>query len=159
MRRLARAIRRPGPRERREAGLTLIEVVISMAILAVGLVGLLLMQIMAMKATRVGRHVTDAARVAQDQMELLHFQPWAAIPAPGAWSVPVVRNSLDVADAAGIGVAQTYNLSWRVSAFPGDPNLRQLDVRVTGNEPGDPPGTPPRRYAVSSVRHDDPGAP
>ena len=157
IRRLAKGIRR----QRGDEGLTLLEVMISMVILAIGLIGLLVMQIMAMKSGRVGRHVTDAARIAQDQMELLNRQPWAATALTGWTPVPaaVVTGVADTNDAAALAVAQNYALDWRITAFPGDPNLRQLDVRVTWTEPGDPVGAPPRRYAVSSVRHDDPGAP
>ena len=35
---------------------------------------------------------------------------------------------------------------------PTDPVLKQIDVRVTWNEPGDPAGTPPRRYGATTRR-------
>jgi prepilin-type N-terminal cleavage/methylation domain-containing protein len=146
-------------RNRRAAGFSMLEVMIALAILATGMLGMLTMQIQAMKGGRVGRHVTDAANIAQDRLELLHTIPWTAVPATGTWSAAATITGSDAPDASGVSTPQTYSIQTRVSAFPSIPELRSIDVRVTWNEPGDPPGTPPRRYAVSSVRFDDPGAP
>ena len=63
-------------RARRERGLTLVELMVAMVILSIGLISLLTMQIETMKSGRIGRHVTDAGRVAQDQMEVLQNQSW-----------------------------------------------------------------------------------
>jgi hypothetical protein len=37
--------------------------------------------------------------------------------------------------------------------------VRQIDVRVTWREPGDRPGMPPRRYAISSFKFNGAGTP
>lgn len=146
-------------RGERRAGFSMLEVMIALAILATGMLGMLTMQIEAMKGGRIGRHVTQAANIAQDRLELLHNVPWANVPATGAWTAAATITGSDTVDANGVAVPQTFSWQQRVSAFPSIPELRSIDVRVTWNEPGDPTGTPPRRYAVSSVRFDDPGAP
>lgn len=145
-------VRRRG--RRTVAGMTLLEVMIALAILAAGLLAMLAMQISAMRGGRAGRDVTEAARIAQDQMELLHRVDWTDPQMnPTAWTVPTVVNG--AVTGAGPALAQAYNLSWRIQATA-DPNLRLVDVRVTWQEPNQPPGAPPRRYAVSTARHNDP---
>ncbi len=133
-------------------GFSLLEVMIAMTILAVGLLGMLAMQIQATQSGRIGRHVTDAASVALDQLEQLRYQAWAAT-APTGWTAPIVVTSTDSTDAAGFAVQQTFNVSWRIQDVAGITELRTIDVRVTWNEPGDTPGMPPRRYAVSSIKY------
>ena len=141
-------------RARRAAGLTLIEVMISLGILAVGLLALLAMQVSAMQSGRAGRDATEGARIAQDQMELLQRLPWTDPGAqPVAWTATQAVNG--ALTGGGPGVAQTYNVQWRIQATA-DLNIRLVDVRVTWTEPNQPPGAPVRRYAVSSVRHNDP---
>jgi prepilin-type N-terminal cleavage/methylation domain-containing protein len=73
---------------RRAAGLSLVEVMIALTILAVGLVGALSMQVQALSSTSTGRHVTDAMRIGLDQLEALKYQGWAATP-PTAWTAPI----------------------------------------------------------------------
>lgn len=142
-------------RHRSTGGMTLLEVMVAMAILAGGLLAMLTMQITAMKGGRSGRDSTEAARIAQDQMEFLHRLAWTDPQAqPTAWTATVpVTGALS---GAGPGAAaQNYNLQWRIQATP-DPNVRLIDVRVNWTEPGQPAGVPPRRYAISSARHNDP---
>ncbi len=148
------------PARKRSEGLTLLELMIAMVILSIGLLGLLTMQIEAMKSGRVGKHVTDAARIAQDQMEQLQNQSWVAS-APTAWTVPTPFlgrvDAVNLADtvAAPIGqsIDQAFNVSWRIVQLGAITDLRRIDVRVTWVEPADIPGMPPRRYAVSSMRY------
>jgi len=129
-----------------------------MMILSIGLLGMLMMQIYAMKSGRVGRHVTEAARIANDQMEQLQRQSWAAT-APTAFTAPIIVNGNESTDAAGIAIAQPFNLSWQIVPFAGVASLRQIEVVVTWQEPGDDPAFPPRRYATTSVRYNGPGTP
>ncbi len=148
-----RALRRSS--QRREAGLTLIEVMVALAILAGGLLAMLAMQISAMRGGRVGRDYTEAARIAQDRMEFFHRLAWADPQIqPTAWTLPVVVNG-SLSGAGPGATPQSFNMQWRIVANA-DPNLRQIDVRVTWLDPGAAPGAVPRRYAVSSVRHNDP---
>lgn len=139
--------------ERRRHGLTLLELLIALSILSVGLLGLLAMQTHALQGSRHGRHVSEAARVAEQQMELLQRQPWAAIP-PSAWSAP---RTVVGPTSGGVGPSgpQQYQVSWRVQAGP-DPALRMLDVQVNWVRPDAPVGAPQGSYSISSVRHNDP---
>jgi prepilin-type N-terminal cleavage/methylation domain-containing protein len=145
---------------RSRAGLSLLEVMLAMTILAVGLLGALSMQVQALSSTSTGRHVTDAMRIGLDQLEALKYQGWAGTP-PAAWTVPIpVTGPESVAARAG-EAPQLFNVSWRIQDLgPGPAIVRRLiDVRVTWREPGDAPAMPVRRYAVSSVKFNGAGTP
>lgn len=150
--------------KRARAGLSLLEVMIAMTILAVGLLGMLSMQLNAMSATSTGRHVTDAARIGLDQLETLKYQSWASTPVTG-WTAPIVVTGPEaIAPAAVVAGApapnpQAYNVSWRISGVVGLTDARQIDVRVTWREPGDSPAMPLRRYAVSSFKYNGAATP
>lgn len=156
---MTRRTRRPDPARRPsrgQRGLSLLEVTISLAILAVGLLAMLALQASALKQGRYGRHTTLAAQVARDHMELLKRVPWAdARIQPTNWTAPVAV-PVTVQMPGGPVQEQVFNLSRRVIQDPADTNLRFVDVRVTWVEPSMPNNAPPQRYAMSSVRHNDP---
>lgn len=142
------------PPARGSEAFTLIEVMVSLGVLAVGLLAMLAMQVSAMQAGRTGRDVTEAARIAQDQMEFLHRIAWDDPDAqPTAWTATTTVQGL--VSGPGAPGGQPYDVQWRIQAT-GDPNLRLLDVRVTWTDPNQSPGAPLRRYAVSGLRHNDP---
>lgn len=139
-------------RRARERGFTLIEVMIALGIMAFGMLALMAMQIHALREGRYGRHTTEAARVAQQRMERLHRLAWSAPDLqPAGWTA-LATVDVDVDTKSGIVEEQEYQIQHRVQAVGGDPNLRQIDVRVLWTERG---GTQ-RRYAASTVRHNDP---
>lgn len=136
--------------------MTLLEVMIALAILGVGLLAMLAMQVSAMRGGKYGRHTTEAAQLARDQMEFLHRLDWTdPLIAPTAWTAPV-PTPVTVQSAGGLQQEMIYNVSYRVANDAIDPNLRLVDVRVTWTEMNAPAGAPPRRYAMSTIRHDDP---
>ena len=136
--------------------MTLLEVMIALAVLAVGLLAMLAVQVSAMRSGKYGRHTTQAAQLARDQMELLHRLEWADPQmAPTAWTAPV-PTPVTVQSAGGPQQEMIYNVSYRITNDAVDPNLRLVDVRVTWTEMNAPAGAPPRRYAMSTIRHDDP---
>ena len=137
---------------KRHQGLTLVELMVALSVLAVGMIGMLTMQTQAMQGSRHGRQVSEAARVAQQQMEFLNRQPWAAIP-PSPWSAPRLLNG--PVNGIGPSAPQAYAVIWRVQAGP-DPALRLLDVQVNWTVADAPAGSPGSLYAISSVRHNDP---
>lgn len=143
---------------RSRSGLSLIEVMIALTILAVGLLGTLAMQTQAMSSNNTGRHVTDAMRIGQDQLELLKYQGWAATPLT-AWTAPVAVIGPEAVLGRAGEVPQQYNVSWRIQAVGALTQVRQIDVRVTWLEPSDDPGMPPRRYAISSFKFNGAGTP
>ncbi|MCP3985188.1 MAG: hypothetical protein GY723_12420 [bacterium] len=141
------------------AGLSLVEVMMALAILAGGLLVMLTMQIQAMKGGRHGRNATEAARIAQNQMEVLHHQPFAGLAATAGWTAAVARTG--VVTGGGVGAqGQQYQLDWTVAAFV-DPNPSlqadtfQFDVRVRWADPNAPAGAPLRSYVISSIRYND----
>jgi Tfp pilus assembly protein PilV len=141
--------------------MTLLEVMIALGVLALGLLAMLAMQVSAMRGGKYGRHTTEAAQLARDQMEYLHRLDWGdADIQPTAWTVDFQGdpNPQTIELEAG-GVQQeemTYTVSYRVTNDAIDTNLRLVDVRVIWTEMNAPAGAPPRRYAMSTIRHDDP---
>ena len=142
--------RRGGPRD----GFTLLEVVIALGILAFGLLAMLAMQMQALRGGNAGRHQTRAAQIARDRMEIFQRSPWITIPDTGGWVLNADVTQIEGAvtgGAAPVSTEAAFNVDWRVTDML--PNLRQIDVRVTWSEPSDPPGWPPRRYALTSQRY------
>lgn len=141
---------------RRRGGFTLIEAVVALSILGFGLLGMMAMQVAAMKASRVGRHSTDAASIARGQLELFDRMSWAnAAVQPTGWT-PAQQIQMLVESAA-TQIEQTFNLSWRITADAADPaNLRLIDVRVTWTEATQVAGAPPHRIALSGMKYSNP---
>lgn len=137
---------------RRRSGLSLVELMMALTVLAIGLIGMLTMQTLALQGSRHGKHTSEAGRVAEEQMEWLLRQPWADIPI-SAWSAS--RTVTGPAISGPTGAPQSYRVAFRVSAGP-DTSLKLLDVQVAWDTPEAPAGAPSRVYAFSSVRHNDP---
>jgi prepilin-type N-terminal cleavage/methylation domain-containing protein len=146
-------------RRRGQQGLSLIEVLVAMSVLGVGLLAMLAMQLHAMRGGQAGRHVTDAAQVAQDRMEIFQRIDWddAALADTGGWVLGGDVQTRAVQGGAAGNVPMNYNVDWRITDDPVNPKLRLVDVRVTWYELDDPPlpAPPRRRYAISSIRFDD----
>ena len=141
--------------------MTLLEVMIALGVLAVGLIAMLAMQVSAMRSGKYGRHTTEGAQLARDQMEFLHRLDWAdADIQPTGWTVDFMGDgnpqTILVQSASGLQEEMIYTVSYRVRADATDTNLRLVDVRVNWTEMNAPPGAPPKRYAMSTIRHDDP---
>ena len=141
--------------------MTLLEVMIALAVLAIGLLAMLAMQVSAMRGGKYGRHTTEAAQLARDQMEYLHRLDWSAAEVqPTGWTVDFKGSGapeiVQVESAGGPQQEMTYTVSYRVTADALTTNLRLVDVQVTWAEMDAPPGAPLRRYAMSTIRHDDP---
>jgi prepilin-type N-terminal cleavage/methylation domain-containing protein len=136
------------------SGFTLIEVMIALVILGFGLLVMALMQLQALSGGRAGRHSSQAAVIARDQMEDFQQFNWtdAAVDArllqTAGWTAPVVVNrQLD----GGAGVEQAFNVSWRVTDVEAN-WLKNVDVRVTWSEPN----FANRTVTISGVRYKDP---
>jgi len=137
-------------RRARAEGFTLLEIMITLAILGFGLLAMAAMQMTAMSGGRAGRHTTQAGVVARDQMETFQRVAWgsAQLAATAGWTAPVaVNNTPD----GGAGAEQSYAVSWRVTNV--DPSwLKNVDVRVTWSEPN----FAGRTLTISSTRYNDP---
>jgi prepilin-type N-terminal cleavage/methylation domain-containing protein len=152
---LALRFKKPLLRARdRSGGFTLIEVVVAMGILATGLLAVSAAQLYAMRGGRSGRHTTDAAEVAQSQVETFQRMDWAdpGLGATGGWTANVAPTNPtygSVQTPAVAVVEQNYLVSWRivnVSSF-----LKTIDVRVTWSEPN----RANRSYTITTMRHND----
>ncbi|MBW2397169.1 MAG: hypothetical protein JRG95_23210 [Deltaproteobacteria bacterium] len=147
------------PDRRALAGLSMVEVMMALTILAGGLLVMLTMQIHAMKGGRHGRNATEAARFAQNQMEVLHHQPFGGLAATGGWTAVVPLTGF-VTGGGAAAQAQQYQLDWTIAPFV-DPNPAlqadtfQFDVRVRWADPNAPAASPLRSYVISSVRYND----
>jgi type IV pilus assembly protein PilV len=136
---------RRDPKTRRSttrAGLTLIEVMIALTILAVGLLTLATMQLEALRGGRSGASDTFATTLAQDQMEELQRMSWTNthLAATGDW----VTAETETHPVNG----QTYLVDWRVDDLVAD-WTRSIDVRVRW----DGPRRPNRSRILSSIRY------
>jgi prepilin-type N-terminal cleavage/methylation domain-containing protein len=137
-------MRRTPKTRRREsrAGLTLIEVMIALTILAVGLLTLASMQLEALRGGRSGASDTYATTLAQDKMEELQRMSWASadLAATGNWVTPETETHPSN--------GQTYLVDWRVSDIVAD-WTRSIDVRVRW----DGPRRNNRSRILSSIRY------
>jgi type IV pilus assembly protein PilV len=142
------AVRREG-----SGGFTLIEIAIALGVFAVGMLGLAAMQLQAMHSGSSGRHATQAAAIAQSQMEQLQRLRWTdpdLADTAGAFTAPVTRTNTVQADAD--QTEMTYAVDWRVADVePGW--TRSIDVRVTWDEED----RPNRSFVLSSLRYNREG--
>ena len=151
-------------RRRGSSGFTLLEVMVALSLLAFGLLAMLAMQIHALREGKVGRHVTQAAQVARDRLEIFQRLPWtdpqlAPTVGPAGWLIGADTQDNDVwVDGATTVREQRFNVDWRITDIAFDPTnpavpvLKQIDVRVTWREPGDPAGMAARRFAATTRR-------
>jgi len=143
--------------QRRSEGFTLIEVVVAMGILATGLLAVSAAQLYAMRGGRSGRHTTDAAEIAQSQVEVfqrMDFQD-PGLNATAGWDPPG-GNQVDrsVQTPGAPVIEQSYSMQWRIVNGPlvsGRIFLKTIDVQVTWDEPN----RPGRSYTMTTMRHND----
>ena len=154
--------RTPRSPSRRSAGLSLVEVMMALAILSVGMMAMLAMQVHAMQGGKTGRHVTQAAQIARDRMEFFHRVQWtdADLADTTGWLLAgeVIDAQVETLGGGTFRNEQRYTVDWQITdvafdpANPAVPILKQIDVRVTWREPADPVGRAPRRFAATSMR-------
>ena len=147
--------RRDGvPRERRRAGLTLIEVMVALGILGTGLLAASAAQIYAMHGTRSGRHTSDAAELAHTQIETFQRVAWNDLAQTAGWTPAggQIMNT-QVATSGAPVVEQAYSLQWRITdtVSPTGVFLKTIDVRVQWDEPN----RPGRSFTITTMRHND----
>jgi prepilin-type N-terminal cleavage/methylation domain-containing protein len=155
-------------------GFTLLEIIITLTIVAFGLMAMLAMQVQSLKDGSRGRHRTGAAMIARDQVERIQNMPFsdAALDVmdPLVWTTPPwLDNAADATLNPGevpVEVSQQsgdvreiiYNVFYLVG--PDDPvtpntDLRRVDLEVVWDEEGVSNNLPTRTgrptVAVSTV--------
>jgi prepilin-type N-terminal cleavage/methylation domain-containing protein len=137
----------------RAGGFTLLEVMITLGILATGLLAMLSLQVRALGEGSRGRHTTAAAMIARDQVELIQRMPFSdadLVPqAPPVWATPPwLANTSDpelnpgevavrVNQTAGTSTVLIYTVNYRVLPDAGgNTDIRNVDVEVLWNELG-----------------------
>jgi prepilin-type N-terminal cleavage/methylation domain-containing protein len=140
-------------------GFTLVEVMITLVILAFGLLTLAAMQLAAMKQGSAGRHTSDGAAIARSYLEQAARQPWATLTAAqgAGWVDPVWANepsaqiTVNRPGGAAASTEHAYTVTWRVTDVGASPTcLRDVEVRVTWAEQGYPAG---RTHLVGTRRY------
>jgi prepilin-type N-terminal cleavage/methylation domain-containing protein len=118
-----------------ERGFTLIEVMISLGVLAFGLLALAAMQLHALREGTTGRHATVAMTIAQDQLESFQRVDFtdAALNPTGNWTANVA--TARTVDGAATGAEEeVYAVAWRVTNEAAN-WMKRIEVRVTWDEP------------------------
>ena len=161
-------------RAARTEGFTLLELMITLGIMAVGLLAMVMMQIQAMRDGSRGRHRTGASMIARDEIERIQNMPFSTpamdVMSPVAWATPPwLDNGSDGTLAPGeipVQVTQpggdvrdlVYTVWYQVGPDdPGTPNtdLRRVDLEVVWSEEGllnnQPTRTGQPTVAVSTV--------
>jgi prepilin-type N-terminal cleavage/methylation domain-containing protein len=131
-------------RRRDAQGFTLVEVMITLVILAFGLMTMALVQLQAMRQGSQGRHTGDGTAIARSYLEQAARVPWSVLETArtaGGWQdpnwagAPPRTVTVTRPDGGGNATEQTYTLSWSVTAISGTSCLRDVQVRVQWTEP------------------------
>jgi prepilin-type N-terminal cleavage/methylation domain-containing protein len=137
---------RPDRARRARGGFTLLEVAIAIGVFAIGMLGLTAMQLHALRSGGSGRHSTQAAAIAQSQMEQLERLRWTDLTTTGgAFTAPITVNNLVQADAT--ATEMSYAVAWRIADVQAG-WTRSIDVRVSWDEPK----RPNRSVVLSGLR-------
>jgi Tfp pilus assembly protein PilV len=129
---------------RGQSGVTLVEMMVALGIMAFGILTMALMQLAALKQGSQGQHTTDAAAVGRTYLEQVHRLPWSELTtavAAGDWTNPSwaganpsVTLALDAPVAGSTSPGQTYAVAWRVTDVAGNTCLRDVEIRIAWNE-------------------------
>ncbi len=112
---------------RREAGFTMVEVMIALLILAFGVLGTAAAQLTAMDYSRKSRSLTQAFYLAEQQIETFHFMSAADVAAlAGSPNDP--NNPID--PIVGDEDTTTYNRSWQIQIDTPEVDVMTISVRV-----------------------------
>lgn len=111
---------------RRQTGMTLVEIMVSLVILAFGLLGVAALQVRAITESSGGQHLTVASGLARNRVEELSRLAWDAAVLDDSGGAFSAGAPTTVAD-------QTYAVSERIDFDPASPNetIKAIEVRVT----------------------------
>ena len=129
-----RAIRHDGRLCRsREAGFTLLEVLIAFVILAIGLLSIGVGQLAAVRVASQSKNWSQAMDLAEEQVEIFQAQPW------GPFFTIALENQADPSnplrgnphDPLGAQDLDQYNRFWSIRPGLAPHNLTEIEVTVS----------------------------
>ena len=112
---------------RLRAGMTLVEVMVSLVILAFGLLGVAALQVRAITESSGGEHLTTASEIARNRVEELNRLTWNnVVSTGGAWSAATIVPDPDATSAL------TFSRAERITDDIVAPNttIKSIEVRV-----------------------------
>jgi prepilin-type N-terminal cleavage/methylation domain-containing protein len=141
---MSAAIPRAGGRSQ---GFTLLEVMLTLVILAFGMLTLAVMQLHALRQGSQGRHTGDGTAIARSFLEQTSRVPWADLTAaatatgwqvPGWAGAPASTVTVDRPGGAADATEHAYTIRWRVTDVGSTAPicLRDVEVRVQWTEQG-----------------------
>jgi type IV pilus assembly protein PilV len=112
----------------REAGFTLLEIIVAISILTFGILAVASMQTAAIRGNQLGYRLTEGSTLAQDRLEFLLTKPY---------NDPLLNIGTDKADPdpGGTGLPTGYQLTYDVADVAGI-NAKLITVRVSLQERG-----------------------
>jgi type IV pilus assembly protein PilV len=138
-----------GQARQRTSGFTLIEVMIVIAILSFGFLGLSAMQLKAMHGSDRGRHATNATAIAESRMEQLQQDPWTSIAVTAGFVAdPVEANNIELDGSGTVLAERAYSVSHQITDVAAT-YTRAIDVQVSWTEEGGEA----RSVTLSSIRY------
>jgi prepilin-type N-terminal cleavage/methylation domain-containing protein len=153
---------RPVDRRRASRGFTLIEVMLTLVILAFGMLTLAIMQLQALRQGAQGRHTGDGTAIARSYLEQASRVPWSELDvaqAAGTWvapawaGLPAAQVTVDRPDSLAASTEHSYTILWRVTDVGGPPVcLRDVEVSVTWTEKG---STTPKTHVLGTRRYNE----
>ncbi len=106
-----------------QTGFTILEVMIAMAIFAIGILGIAKLYIKSQTGNTSARTITQGTTYAQDRIERLMSLPYDSI-------------ATNTATVTGASSNETYNISWTVTNNEPVTNTKQIALTVTWNDQG-----------------------
>lgn len=147
-------------RSRAARGFSLLEVMLTLVILAFGMLTLALMQLSALRQGSQGRHTGDGTAIARSYLEQASRVPWSVLDtaqAAGTWvtpawaGAPAAAVTVDRPDSLADSTEHSYTVQWRVTNVGGPPVcLRDVEVRVTWTEDG---SSTPKTHVLGTRRY------
>ena len=104
-----------GPRSR--VGVTFLELLIALLLLAFGMLSMTAAQMHAMRGGRANRRANQAASIAENRIEQLQRQDWDAIP-PANWTAPILVSDRTRSASESAAVEQSFAVQCRRGSRP-----------------------------------------
>jgi len=121
-------------RARRSRGMTLIEVLISLLLGTVGLLGMLVLVLSLATGSNFSRQLTEASVLGQSKLEELVSMTGVTLTSPANGIYPATPEQIDAYGRPNAGGA--YTRTWEYTTPPADAagTRRRITVRVTWND-------------------------